>query len=326
MGISDGRGSTLGVNNMNFSDPFFKQVMDISNQVKIKDKFGLMDHSSITIAGMGGSGVSGRIFSSLYGKEPVNVVDGYDLPDFVDKNTFFIAESYSGNTEETLSVVEKARERGITIHSVTSGGKLAGMSDEVIRIPVGLQPRESLGYLLMPLLNTFLTDEVNDSNLGSAISSAFSMSDEIGSLANEIVESDRIPYILSWEPFASLSYRFKTQFNENSKMFAISHSLSEQNHNELVPMALNRKMKERFFYLCVEGDMNSRNARRMDMVESISGVNFHRIRAKGNTRLEKLIYLIHYIDILTVQVGILGNYDPEDVRVLENLKKDLSKH
>ncbi|MGP6206489.1 bifunctional phosphoglucose/phosphomannose isomerase [Cuniculiplasma sp. SKW3] len=310
---------------MNFENPFFKQVMDLENQVKLKDKFKLESHSSVTIAGMGGSGVSGRIFSALYQKEIVNIVDGYNLPEFVNKDTFFIAVSYSGNTEETISVVNQARERGIKVHAITSGGKLSQISDDVIIIPKGLQPRESLGYLLMPLLNTFMSKMVYQSDLGDAINKARSKSKEIEKLAQKIVDSDKIPYIISWEPFTALSYRFKTQFNENSKMFALNHILSEQNHNELVPMALNENMRNRFFYLCIEGDPDSRNARRMDMVESISKVSFSRISSEGKTTLEKLFYLIHYIDILTVQVAILRNYDPEDVKVLENLKGDLSK-
>lgn len=310
---------------MNFDEPFFKQVMNLADQVKLKEKFGTENHSSITVVGMGGSGVSGRIFSSLYQKEVVNVIDGYNLPDYVNKETFFIAESYSGNTEETISVVNQAKDRGIKVHAVTSGGKLADLADEAIIIPKGLQPREALGYLIMPLLNTFMEGDITDSDLQNAIVNARSKSDHIGKLAEKIVNSDKIPYVISWEPFTPISYRFKTQFNENSKMFAISHVLSEQNHNELVPMALNKNMSDRFFYLCVEGDMNSRNARRMDMVESISHVTFHRISPEGKTILEQLFYLIHYIDILTVQVAILRNYDPEDVKVLENLKKELSK-
>lgn len=310
---------------MNFENPFFKQVMDLENQVKFKDQFKLEPHSSITIAGMGGSGVSGRIFSALYQKEIVNVLDGYNLPEFVNKDTFFIAVSYSGNTEETISVVNQAKERGIRVHAITSGGKLSQMIDDVIIIPKGLQPRESLGYLLMPLFNTFMGKMVYESNLAEAIKKARSKSMEIEKLATKIVNSDKIPYVISWEPFTALSYRFKTQFNENSKMFAVNHVLSEQNHNELVPMALNENMRDRFFYLCIEGDKDSRNAKRMDMVEKISKVSFSRISPEGNTILERLFYLIHFIDILTVQVAILSNYDPEDVKVLENLKDELSK-
>ncbi len=311
---------------MNFNDPFFKQVDDIRKQIKIKEKFTDMPFSSIVIAGMGGSGVSGRIFASLFQKKPVYVVDSYDLPEFVQKDSFFIAQSYSGNTEETISVAEQAKKRGIKVHAVTSGGKLKEISDETIIIPSGLQPREALSYLLMPLLNTFMESVLKDSDLEKAIDQAASKRDEIQDIAKKIVESKKIPYILSWEPFSPMSYRFKTQFNENSKLFALSHVLSEQNHNELVPMAMNREMREKFFYLCIEGEESSKNSKRMEMVERISGQTFVRIRPEGRNILEKLFFLVHYLDLLTVMAGILGGYNPEDVRVLENLKKDLSKN
>ena len=40
----------------------------------------------IEIAGMGGSGVSGRIFSELCGEKKISVVDSYNLPGFVNKD------------------------------------------------------------------------------------------------------------------------------------------------------------------------------------------------------------------------------------------------
>ena len=71
--------------------------------------FNKIDH--IVFAGMGGSGAIGDIFSSILSKTKihVNVVKGYLLPETVDSNTLVIAISVSGNTTETLNVLDSAK-------------------------------------------------------------------------------------------------------------------------------------------------------------------------------------------------------------------------
>lgn len=307
-------------------DKFFQQVYSLKEQLKFSGSFSanLEKIDNIVVSGMGGSGVAGRIFSTYFKIKPVLIVDSYDLPDYVDKNSFFIAISYSGNTEEVLSVVNKARKKGVKIHSITSGGELEALSDEVVKVPSGLQPRAAIGYLLMPLLNTFT--HIGSGDIEETISLLTELESSrapIAQLAQRISESGKIPYILAWEPFSSLSYRFKTQFNENSKMFALTHVLSEQNHNELVPMLMNEDMRSKFYYLVVDGDSGSRNQNRMNIMERESHLEFSHLKAKGNTFFQKLFYILHYIDLLTVHIALKNSYDPEDVRVLENLKKNL---
>src|SRR3990167_3847886 len=67
----------------------------------------------IVVAGMGGSAVGGDLLKSYMrdSKIPVFVVKDYSLPGFVDENTLVFAVSYSGNTEETLSVFDAATKR-----------------------------------------------------------------------------------------------------------------------------------------------------------------------------------------------------------------------
>ena len=302
---------------------FLSQVNNIKEQVDFSESFRRDNYRLILIAGMGGSGVSGRIFSELCPKLHITVVDSYKLPDYVDESYFIICVSYSGNTEETISVANMAHERGLRVHAITTGGKLKSIADEVVEIPAGLQPRQALGYLLMPLINTFMP-------IGSAERNNIKNSlelvkvEDVKKLSEEIASSGKIPYVVSWEPYASISYRTKTQFNENSKLSAINHVLSEQNHNELVPLSMNKNMKNSFFFISIDGDSNSRSRNRMDIMEKNAGLNFHHITAKGDSYLARYFYLIHFIDLLTYYTGISLKYDPEDVGVLESLKKELA--
>ena len=85
------------------------------------------------IAGMGGSAIGGALLQGIIAGEcpvPLIVSRDYDLPAFADERTLVIASSYSGNTEETLSAVRQARERGSRIIALTAGGELLRLAKE----------------------------------------------------------------------------------------------------------------------------------------------------------------------------------------------------
>ena len=83
-----------------------------------------IDH--IVFAGMGGSGAIGDLFASILSKTHIHVslVKGYLLPNTVDKNTLVVTTSVSGNTVETLTVLNSAHKRDCNIIAFSSGGKL----------------------------------------------------------------------------------------------------------------------------------------------------------------------------------------------------------
>ena len=67
-----------------------------------------IDH--IVFAGMGGSGTIGSIFASILSKTNIHVsiVKGYILPKTVDSETLVITTSVSGDTDETLTILDVA--------------------------------------------------------------------------------------------------------------------------------------------------------------------------------------------------------------------------
>lgn len=87
-------------------------------------EFDTIDH--IIFVGMGGSGAIGDVFGSILSKAKihVSVVKGYVLPSTVDSKSLVIVISISGNTIETLSVLESAKIIGCKIIAISSGGKM----------------------------------------------------------------------------------------------------------------------------------------------------------------------------------------------------------
>ena len=86
-----------------------------------------IDH--IVFAGMGGSGALGDIFSAILSKTDIHVcvVKGYHLPNTVNSKTLVVAISISGNTDETLKILESAHNQSCKLIAFTSGGKMEKM-------------------------------------------------------------------------------------------------------------------------------------------------------------------------------------------------------
>ena len=115
---------------------------------------------NIMLGGMGGSALYAVFLNSWPGfRVPFEIVRNYNLPQYVGQNTLFIASSYSGNTEETLSALDEAEEKGAQIVVLAAGGKLTERAEQagypLIRIPTGIQPRMSSFYCLAGLIQLF---------------------------------------------------------------------------------------------------------------------------------------------------------------------------
>lgn len=231
---------------------FLDELMSLKEQLRFKESFEMPDGiSNIIIAGMGGSGIVGKIFQEMYNEIPVFVASGYSLPEFVGSDSMVVCISYSGNTEETISAYEDARRRGTHTAVITSGGVLSEKDDNTVKIPKNVSPRSALGYMLMPLLNSFC--DVKEEDISEATILLGKLDDDSSAestIAGEIFGEELLPIIYSTAPNESIAYRWSTQFNENSKILALWSSFPELNHNNT--MALKGTYRKNAFYpICV---------------------------------------------------------------------------
>ena len=305
---------------MNFLD----ELKNLKEQIKSTDKFNVdFNFDNIVISGMGGSGIVGNIFQEYYTDRPVIAIGDYGIPSFVNDKTLFIAISYSGNTEETINNVEEAKKRGAHVMAITSGGKLETLVENSIVIPADLQPRSALGYMLMPLYNTFSpVDADKVSEAYDILNDMDKNHSEMKSEAFKIYENSSIPIIYGSKPFKSVAYRWKTQFNENAKTFAFYSYFPELNHNDTMPLKSAYRRSEYLFY-AFESD-NARINQRIKITQDITGEQFSVVKSPSNDYFAKLFYLIHYADYLTYELALVRNVDPTDVSTIEELKKKLS--
>ena len=306
-------------------DKLLHELGTLKDQVRFSKRFTIDgDFDNVVVAGMGGSGIVGRIFSELYSEKPVEVVSDYQLPKYANDRTLVIGVSYSGNTEETISALNQAQKNNCITVAITSGGKISGMGFQTVLIPGGLQPRSSLGYMLMPLLSTFLdiTNNVRDATFERLKNMDEAHSKE-ETLALEIFKEQRIPVIMGFFPFSWVAYRWKTQFNENSKIMAFSNYFPELNHNETMAIG-DTFRRDLFKYIAFRGSTNNRIEKRIEETSKITGVDFYQVTAEGNSIIEKLFFLVHYGDYVSYHLAKLRNVDPQDVSKIELLKKRLA--
>src|SRR3989344_2880735 len=125
----------------------------------IENKDRLKSYQGYVLAGMGGSHLQGDVFQTVVPGFNLSVHQDYGLPAWpleVLKNYLIIASSYSGNTEETVSVFEEAVAKGVSVAVITTGGKLLELARQhfvpYIQIPsTGIQPRSALGFSFLAL-------------------------------------------------------------------------------------------------------------------------------------------------------------------------------
>lgn len=295
--------------------------------------------SSIVICGMGGSGIGGRLVAqwvSTTAKIPVLFVQDYQLPAFVGPNTLVIGSSYSGNTEETLIALEEAKAKNCRIIGICSGGKLESFCKEnsydLIVVPGGNPPRSALAYSLIQLAGIMDQLGISAGNLLQEVKSAHDLivaeQAAIRTLAMDAAKvlQKKVVAVYAGADYEAVSIRAKQQFNENSKELCWQHAIPEMNHNELVGWGGGDDRHAALFLQTP--DLYFRNQRRfeisIDIVKKKTN-NVVVVESKGNTRVERTIYLINVIDWISLYLSELKNGDPIEIVVIDYLKDELSK-
>lgn len=318
---------------------FSRQLIEakaISEKAILEKKSGIQ---SVLITGLGGSGIGGTVLGELVAKScpvPILVNKDYFLPEFVNAHTLVIVSSYSGNTEETLSAMQDAIQRGAQIVCVTSGGKILELAKQhqfgFIEIPGGLPPRSCLGYSLIQLIKVLEVYGFADASLYQDLDKSIALLDKeslaIQKEAQEIAKKlyQKFPILYSLGSCEGAVVRFRQQINENSKMLCGHHSFPEMNHNELVGWVEENKdlavvtMRTSFDY--------ARTVKRYDFCKSLFeklSSSVTDIYAKGDSRLEQYLYLVHIGDWISCYLADLKGIDPVEVQVIDRLKAELSK-
>lgn len=302
----------------------------------------------VVLTGMGGSGIGGGLLAGLaepVSRVPVRVHRGYRLPHFVDEDTLVIASSYSGETEETLSALADAHERGAKLLAVTTGGELAGRA-EALGIPMyqftyTSQPRAAVGYSFGALLGLavsldVLPDQAADLREAEAVMADWAaeiaptvptVRNPAKKLASEL--KGDFPFVFAAEHLAAVAQRWKGQFNENSKSWATWEVLPETSHTTVAGFAHPYIAPEDVFVVILDSERYHPRVRAQiaPTLELLAEANIAEltIAARGESSLAQMLGLVLLGDYVSYYLALLNDEDPTPVRPIETLKAKLGR-
>ncbi|MCW4023282.1 MAG: bifunctional phosphoglucose/phosphomannose isomerase [archaeon] len=303
---------------------------------------------NIVVVGMGGSAIGGELLKDwLSDKIPISieVCRDYVLPAYVNNNTLVVANSYSGNTEETLTAFLSAKQKKCTILAITSGGLLGEFCKKHnvphVLVPTGLQPRAALPYLFFPfavLLEKIGVISNVETELEETIEIIATISQENGlelpikdnkakTIAQNILNT--IPVIYGFRQYNSVAHRIKAQFNENSKVPSKSETFPELNHNETVGYDAPTDLLEKLSVFLIRDPDEPPEIK--NRIETTAELVFNKaksateITAKGQSKLAKMFSVLCLGDYVSVYLALLQNKDPTPVKIIDKVKAELAK-
>jgi len=303
------------------------------------------DIRNVICAGMSTSAYGAdlaRVWPGL--TQPLEVLRGYDVPAYVGPQTLFVACSFSGSTEETLSALAQAEAAGAVIAVVTAGGALADIAREksypLLQLPSAGQSRFAGWYVLRALLSLFeqynlcVKTGVSDELAAQAEWFAGQLASwrpdvAIGKnlakqLALELMGKSVVIY--GGPKLAPVAYRWKTAINENAKQVAWAGQYPEFNHNEFSGWSKQPVQKP---YAVVElrsALEHPRVQRRFELSERLlSGMRPAPIvvEPQGESLLRQILYTTGLGDFVSLYLGLLGGLDPAPMELVSKLKKEL---
>jgi len=310
--------------------------IDLENIERARE-FNEQGIEGLCFVGMGGSAIVGDYVREVLCHEaliPICTVRDYILPKYVTKDWAIVAVSYSGNTEETLSALKQANERGAKILTITSGGQMKSEYSHhpQLLIQKGLQPRAALPLLFSGTLeiSQSLTG-LNPTNLDDIAKGLTTAAEKWGdwipspsATAGKI--HGRIPLFIGGRYMKPVAYRAKCQVNENSKMMAFSSEVPEAMHNEIEGL----QGKHQGFVLPVflrYEDEPLQAGRQLDAIVDLCielELDPISLKASGRSIVERMLTLTHYLDMLSVELAEMQRVDALSVERISLLRKKLS--
>jgi len=293
----------------------------------------------IVFAGMGGSGAINDVFSAILSKTGIHVtvVKGYHLPRTVKSDSLVVVTSASGNTVETLTVLDSARQLGCKTISFSYGGKMKqfcqkhGLEHRNVLMPHS--PRASLTsflYFMLRVLEPVLPikkEEVTESisqleqTKREISSSNLSETNPALELAKWITE---IPIVYYPYGLEAAAIRFKNSLQENAKSHVIIEEILEASHNGIVAWDIPSMLKP----ILIEGTEDHPNTKeRWNIFKEFfekNNIEYREVFSVNGGILSKLINLNFLFDYTTIYRAALLGIDPSPVRSIDFVKQKLA--
>jgi len=308
--------------------------------------------NKICVAGMGGSALAARIIKALgplICQLPLEIVNNYRLPNWVDKKTLVILSSYSGNTEEIVSAAADAEQKKAHIFVIASGGQLADMAKDkdwdIYTInpqhnPSG-QPRLGLGYSLgahigyLTRFNLIDADKLNRQLLSQIVlESAKNLKHQVEFKQNPAKiladkAKNKAVIVFSANHLAGAAYAGKNHLNESSKTFATSFVIPELNHHLLEGLSLPDTFNQHTHFVLINSDLYpDKIKKRLQVTQEIlekQKYSLTVIKPDSNNMLGQALEVLIFFEYFSFYLAAVNHVDPSPIPWVDYFKKRLKE-
>lgn len=303
-----------------------------------------LEFDSVVISGMGGSSNAGKIVQSLLEGEssiPVTVFNDYGLPAWVNNKTLVVLNSYSGNTEETLSAYDIAKEKGCKMIGVTTGGKVGELitSGEIKGAIVSAGdtnpsgwPKSGLGLSFGVLLGALTKAgliTISQEELYKSLDEVIEIRKTWDNQEKSEWLKDSVPVLFSSRSLIGPLNAGRNALCEIGRVFTLFYDFPEVNHVLIEATQKPDFVKEKFKYLFFESKFDhSRIKTRYEVTKKIfdeQKLNYQTYTLQGSSKLTQSLELPHYAAWLGYNLSIMRQEDPGPEPWIIKLKEALSQ-
>ena len=325
-----------------------EHVLNLGNQLKTdlktSEEFTSVNYERILIVGMGGSGIAGDVLKLILNQHTnidVEVSKTYNLSKTqIATRPFCLFISYSGNTEETISVAKDAIDENLEWAVISSGGELLELATKYnkkfVKVPEGLQPRAAFGLMTKAVIN-FLPNQNKEIFINACEEAGNYLNNLMGDVSNEVFEiskniagqiGTKTAVIYAGSDLTYLAaQRWKTQINENSKSKAFVGFMPEVHHNEILSWEADQEgSKNNFTLILLRGNDHKKIDNRFEFTKELIGSKVDTIDVRNISSGNLIIDLFHLVligDLVSINLADQLNIDPFNIDVIEILKKKL---
>ena len=303
----------------------------------------------LAVGALGGSAIAADLTEGLYRDRlahPLVAVRDYHWPAFVTRDSLALLSSFSGETEETLSLYREAGERGVPRVAMSTGGTLGAWCarDGVpcLHLPGGSPPRaalfsswvgvtallHALGWVDDPApawREAAVVLRARNGTIGPESPAATNPAKRLA-----LALAGRMVFLYAGaERIGPVAVRVRQQLNENAKMLGHSAMTPELNHNEIVGWEREDGLPKPVAVLLLR-DVEDSAATRTRLAltgeyAATQGADVHEVESVGEGRLARLASLVQFGDYLSLYLALMNGVDPTSIASIDAFKRRLAE-
>jgi glucose/mannose-6-phosphate isomerase len=316
-------------------------VIDDVEKIKFPNTYRGSD--LVAFSGMGGSIYAAHVAKSVFTEnltKPLAVINGYRIPRYVLRDTFFMSISYSGNTEETVSATLAAIKNNDAVTAVTGGGKIAEIMQEN-KLPFYQfdpkfnqcnAPRIGLGYTIFGPIMILASLGYLDLDTKALIDAIdyLKRNDKYiqeKAYADALKLNDSVVTFISTNHLSGAVHIARNQINETAKTMSEYHLIPELNHHmfEGLQFPKNNKSKCVIYNSTLSHERNIKRLKITKDVFTKLNVPYIDVDFDIKNKYEEFLSYLSYGSYLSLFLGIENGVNPTTNPWVDYFKKEMEK-